>query len=77
MRAMRKIERLGGLRTERNALANFYNLNTGGIPNYSSKSYTEVVNPALSHMGREVSFGRGDIAAQSQCFMNQKISSLR
>ena len=76
MRAMRKIERLGGLRTERNALANFYTLNTGGIPNYGSKSYTEVVNPALSHMGREVSFGRGDIAPQSQCFTNQKISSL-
>ena len=44
---------MGGLRTERNALANFYTLNTGGTPNYGSKSYTEVVNPALSPMRRE------------------------
>lgn len=52
MRAVRKIERLGGLRTERNALASFYILNTGGTPNYGSRSCAEV-NPALSPMGQE------------------------
>lgn len=43
---------MGGLSTQRNALASFYTLNTGATPNYSSKWYTEVVNPALSSMRR-------------------------